>query len=404
MTLVSVIMPVFNGAGFIAEAIQSVLRQTMQDWELIVVNDGSSDNTEEVVLRVLDSRVRYLAQTNQGVSVARNAGIHLAQGSYLSFLDADDTWHSEFLEHCLAVLSSRTDLAGVYTYYQLMAEDSSLLPQVGGRIALPSEFRDALVETNLFVIHAAVTRTCVVREVGCFDPALACAEDWDLWVRIAEHHQMAGIPQPLAYYRVSEGSASSDPMRTHMNHRTFFEKHYGPIHGDPATWTEAKRRAFGFNSWFSGLEFVKQARFDEGWMLLVEAFSTWPALLARSDTFYELLCGDQPRGYRGQAHQLNLEANSQQIQARLNRFFAHANVEIREMQQTAFGQLHLASAVLADQAGDWQAARRHIFTAIKYDPSLLVSYPVMRRTLKLCAGRTLVTFTRSLLPADRLPT
>ena len=402
MAIVSVIMPVFNGAGSITEAIQCVLQQTWQDWELIVVNDGSSDNTEEIVLQVADPRVQYLAQTNQGVSAARNAGIHLAQGTYLSFLDADDTWHPEFLERCLTALSKRRDLAGVYTFYQLMDAHGALLPQVGGHIVPAAAFRDALVEENLFAIHAAMTRADVVREVGLFDPTLACAEDWDLWFRIAQHHQMAGIPEPLAYYRVSKDSASSDPARAHLNHRAFFEKHYGPIQGDPATWDEVNRRAYGFIFRLSGLEFVKQGRFEEGWALLAEAFSAWPALLARSDTFYELLCGDQPRGYRGQAHSLDLEANTKQVLARLDRFFSDTNAEITALQGTAYGQAYLASAMLADQAGNWPDARRHIFQGIKYDPRLLASYPVIRRTLKLGAGRTLVNFSRTLLRADKL--
>jgi glycosyltransferase involved in cell wall biosynthesis len=395
-------MPAYNAARFLEAAIASVLAQTLHDWELIVVNDGSFDNTEEVVLRVLDSRVKCLAQTNQGVSAARNAGIHLAQGTYLSFLDADDAWHPEFLERCLAVLSKRPDLAGVYTYYQVMDMHGTLLPQIGGHVVPAEEFREALVEENLFAIHAAVTRTSVVREAGLFDPALACAEDWDLWFRIAEHHQMVGIPEPLAYYRVSEDSASSDPARTHMNHRIFFEKHHGPIHGDAATWNEAKRRAYGFNFRLSGLEFVKQGRFEEGWQLLTKAFSAWPALLTRSDTFYEVLCGDQPRGYRGQADELDLKANSWQVLAHLNLFFSHANPDVAALRRAAYGQMYLVSAMLADQAGDWSDARYRILQAIKYDPRLLASYPVVRRAIKLFAGQTLVKFAQTLVSPNTL--
>ncbi|MEM4724269.1 MAG: glycosyltransferase family A protein, partial [Candidatus Hadarchaeum sp.] len=113
MSSVSVIIPCYNHGHYLPCAVNSVMAQTFADWEAIIVDDGSTDNTREVAAQFTDSRVRYIYQDNRGLAAARNTGIRAAQGEYLAFLDADDEWEPTFLEACVAALSQQPALAAV---------------------------------------------------------------------------------------------------------------------------------------------------------------------------------------------------------------------------------------------------------------------------------------------------
>jgi glycosyltransferase involved in cell wall biosynthesis len=111
----SVIIPAYNYGAFVGEAVESVQRQTIGDFEIIVIDDGSTDDTAEVVSRIRDSRLRYIRTENRGIGAARNEGLRHAQGQFIAFLDADDRWRPEKLEHQLAIMLSEPDVAAVFT-------------------------------------------------------------------------------------------------------------------------------------------------------------------------------------------------------------------------------------------------------------------------------------------------
>src|SRR5437867_1216291 len=167
MPRISVIMPVYNGEAFIAEAIRSVIAQTYACWELIVVDDGSIDNTRQVVSGFTDQRIAYISQENQGLAAARNTGIQHSKGEYLAFLDHDDLWAPTFLERCVSALQlvGSGHLVGVYTSYVHIAEDGGPLPQAGCTIAPPAQLYMRLLEGGLFPPHAALTRATAVKAV-----------------------------------------------------------------------------------------------------------------------------------------------------------------------------------------------------------------------------------------------
>jgi teichuronic acid biosynthesis glycosyltransferase TuaG len=207
--LVSTITPSYNAEGYIAEAIGSVLGQTHHDWELIVVDDGSTDGTASVVKEFSDEdpRVRYLYRKNGGQAAARNTGIRAARGDLVAFLDADDLWLPERLEAQLAVMEE-TGVDLVYTDGFIFSEDGS--ESVTERFhILPGAARGVEMFRTLFTSNRIGTLSVLVKRsaldaVGLFDEdrAYQNCEDYDLWLRLARRGaSFYGMPEKLVRYR-----------------------------------------------------------------------------------------------------------------------------------------------------------------------------------------------------------
>jgi len=383
---VSVIIPCYNHARYLPDAIGSVQAQSITDWEIIVVDDGSTDNTRDTVARFADgNRVRYLYQANAGLAGARNTGTREALGAYLVYLDADDELEPRFLEVCLRAVENNQALAGVYTLNSFIDDKGAVLPQRGGEVVAPSKFRARNLEGGFFAVHAALVHAAIVREVGLFDTRLTSEEDWDLWLRLADRYEMEGIAQPLARYRVYPGSMSTNALRMHTNRIVVLSKYFGSPEGDPATWSKDKRSAFGFAYRATAFGMVQQAQAEEGWKWLTQAVLIWPSLLQRVDTFYELIVGNRPSGYRGQVRYPTIEQNGAEVLNWLSDVCTH-HLVIRSFQRDAYANIQIALGLLCEQAGEWAPARHHFYRAIGTQPKRVVSYPLLRRLLKLHIG------------------
>ena len=216
---VSIVMPCHNAAVHLPTSVGSVLAQTFPDWELIAVDDGSVDDTPAWLQAQDDPRIRVRTQPNQGVSAARNAGLAMAQGRYLAFLDADDSWHPGFLEKMAAALEARPDAALAYCGWQNLG-----LPGERGQPFVPPDYEDAAKAETLFggcrwPIHAALVRREAVLAAGGFDPVLKNAEDYALWLRVATAAPIVRVPEPLAFYHFHTGAqASSNRGRAALHH------------------------------------------------------------------------------------------------------------------------------------------------------------------------------------------
>lgn len=207
---VSVVIPCFNYGRFLRDAVASIRSQTFTDHEIIVVDDGSTDDTEAVA-HELGTALRYLRQPNQGPSAARNTGIAAARGRYIGFLDADDTWHSEKLAQQVPILEGRPEVVLVYT-------DSTYFEGATGREVGRHRERFAhpdgrvlgrLVEAGNFIPSPTpLVRRTTLEQVGGFDATLRSSEDWDLWVRLAARGELAYVDEPLARYRLHGAQAS----------------------------------------------------------------------------------------------------------------------------------------------------------------------------------------------------
>jgi len=205
MPRVSVIIPTYNRRAYVQEAIDSVLAQTCTDYEIIVVDDGSTDGTGEVLRERYGSLVVYAWQENQGVSAARNAAIRACTGEFVALLDSDDLWLPRKLERQMAAFEQHPDTALVYSFGAEIDEKGFELGS-GGHLGqdLPEPDRpfESLLQGCWIPALTAVFRRECLTDVGYFDEGLVGAADWDMWLKIAERWPVVCVPEVLARYRV----------------------------------------------------------------------------------------------------------------------------------------------------------------------------------------------------------
>jgi glycosyltransferase involved in cell wall biosynthesis len=219
-------MPAYNSQATIGSAIESVLRQTRADFELIIVDDGSTDETASRVQPFLrDARVRLISQRNLGLAAARNTAIANARGKYISLLDSDDLWLPDYLETMAATLDADATAAVAYTNHAWVLDDATrkirrakLVKAVSPRHPAVSEppprFFRALLEFGNFVFVGTTIQRWVFEKVGIFRVGIEGVEDYELWLRIASRgYWFAHCPLKLAIYREKPGQMSSDPRK-----------------------------------------------------------------------------------------------------------------------------------------------------------------------------------------------
>ena len=208
--LVSVIIPSYNMARYLPKSVASALAQTYANFEVVIVDDGSSDNTSEVVRQWADDpRVRVHRQANGGLSHARNQGIAHSSGPYIALLDADDIWMPHKLSLQMALFKDRPQVGVVFSNYERMNDNEEFMPmgptamyrgKVSGRL---------LIENFVPASSAVVRRTCFER-CGGFEVALKTGEDYEMWLRLSAHTEFDFVPEALMRYRIWGGSMSRD--------------------------------------------------------------------------------------------------------------------------------------------------------------------------------------------------
>lgn len=268
---VSVVIPAYNAAWCVARAIDSVLAQGFRDFELIVVDDGSTDGTAAVLSRYGDA-LRVLSKMNGGLSSARNAGIRAARGRYVAFLDADDWWLADKLERQVALMEARPELAFCSAAARIEDPAGKSLGEwrCGGG---PGTALEAIFTVNAFVAgsgSAVLARRDALDQTGGFDEKLRSLEDIDMWMRLAAVGDYACIADPLAIIlkRPDSMSGNLDVMRNaaitvmrknrHLlppGKRGAFWRHaYAGMLSDYAKWAwRAQRRGRAFGDALTGL-------------------------------------------------------------------------------------------------------------------------------------------------------
>lgn len=212
MPLISVIIPVYNGANTIRETVLSVLNQTITDFEIIIINDGSQDATLEIVARIPDPRITIFSFPNAGLAVSRNRGIDRANGDYLAFLDADDLWATNKLEAQLAALKAHPEAAVAYSWTDCIDEQGQFLRQSAHATASGNVQANLLLANFISSGSNIFVRKQAVLEIGGFDESLSNAQDWDLWLRLASRYEFVPVPETQVFYRVSTHSMSRNVL------------------------------------------------------------------------------------------------------------------------------------------------------------------------------------------------
>lgn len=210
--VVSIIIPTYNCALYIAETIASVLNQSFKHIELIVVDDGSTDDTRKIVASI-DGPIRLVTQSNAGVCVARNRGIREAAGKYICLMDHDDYWFPHKLDRQINILDQQPEIGVVYSSFILWHRDNDT-----GKFPAPSSFdleaypEDIDPEFSGWIYHqflldcwmltsSAMFRSDIFSQCGLFDESLPYSEDWDLWLRISRRYPFVQLRRPTTLYR-----------------------------------------------------------------------------------------------------------------------------------------------------------------------------------------------------------
>jgi len=264
MPKVSVVIPTYNSAALVREAIQSALNQTYSDFEVIVVDDGSRDNTESVV-RSFGDKVCYVKQDNRGAGAARNHGIIRSQGKYVAFLDADDLWLPGKLAEQIPLLDRDPEIGLVYSDWAVVAEKGKAEPSyLTNRPAVSGYVFDELVQWGFILTSGTVVRRSCLDDVGCFDESLSIAQDFDLWIRICYRWKIALVNKPLVIKRNRDGNLSSNLLKTAAERIVLFEKALRKFPDMTPRSRRVVRRQVALNYWDVGYHHFER-------MLLKEA-------------------------------------------------------------------------------------------------------------------------------------
>lgn len=207
--LVSIIMPVYNGEAFLSEAIDSVLSQTYKNFELIIINDGSTDKSEKIIKSYSDPRIVFISQKNKGLSRACNKGIGIAKGKYVARQDDDDISLPHRLEKQVWYLEANTNVGLVGTNFKAIGRNGDTINHTNV-FTKDKDIRPALIFSNQFGHGSIMVRKSIIKKAGCYDPAYRIAQDYDLWVRISKICEVSNLKECLYLWRqVGEGLSTS---------------------------------------------------------------------------------------------------------------------------------------------------------------------------------------------------
>lgn len=272
--LVTVVIPTFNYGRFVAAAVESVLAQSYRNLEIVVVDDGSTDDTRDRLAPYMD-RIRYIHQNNQGLSAARNTGIRAAKGELIALLDSDDLWHPRKLEIQVAYMSAHADVGLLAADHRRFVEGPGPeLPIPDAIAARPVSIRQMVVRSH-FVPSGVVVRTECFRRVGLFDADLRSVEDRDMWLRIAAHFPVAILETPLWWWRQHAGSMTTAVRRMEENRSKCLRKAFATNPELRGAWA-LRLQAYSYAARTSAYGYDAAGQHLRGLSRVARSFLLWP--------------------------------------------------------------------------------------------------------------------------------
>ena len=368
MPTVSTIVPAYNQGHYLEEAIRSVLTQSYGDFEIVVVDDGSTDDTAHVAKSFAhDSRLRYIRQENRGLSAARNTGIRHATGKFLTYLDSDDLFLPEKLHFLLSVVEARPELGFVAGQAILIDETGQSRGEVFDR-GLPQNTAELLLGNPLHVGSVLVRREWQER-VGFFDESLRSYEDWDLWLRLARAGcPMAWVPHPVSLYRFHRKQMTR--ISKQMTTATFavLDKTYRDPQL-PEHWQSLRTKAYSRAYLRAAAQAYSAEVLDEAKVCMAKAVHLDPQL-----------CADQGENLAGLIAGWANHAKTQDPLIFLRRIYDHLPVELENLRRRreldlARQALHLAFA--AHQRRDYRASVSTLWYLFVHWPKRLLNRGVL---------------------------
>jgi hypothetical protein len=364
--LASVIIPNHNHAGYVGEAIGSVLAQEYRNIEVIVVDDGSTDDSLAVIRRFAD-RVRVVEQSQHGLSAARNRGIREARGSYVCFLDADDLYEPSFLSFMIPFLEGDAEADGAYCAYRFVDSRNTPLPERSGRVVPPAQVHQALLRGNFLVPEAVLLRRSCLAEGDLFDESLRACEDWDLWLRLSRRRRLIGAQRLLTRHRVLPGSMSADPELMLHSRKAVLDKYFAQ---ETRAGMQERESAYGRAHLRATVEFLQQGAEEQAHLSFRRMAEISPPLLEEIETYYELGCGDQAKGFRGCWEGLDVERSAARVLEFLHMLFDGADRSERRPQACAHA--YFALGLLAYGNGEFRRATSFFVRGALISPEIVL--------------------------------
>lgn len=374
--LVSVIIPTYNHARFVVQAVQSVLAQTYPHVEIIVVDDGSTDETTQV-LEPLAGRIRVATQTNAGVAAARNHGFALAQGQYLTFLDADDLFLPQKLARDVALLEADPAVGVAYCSWFYVAEDGEqvlgeLRPRKQGHL-----LEDLLLRRFHCVPGAATIRRTALEQVGLFDGRCPAAADTDLWVRLAyAGYPFASEEEPLFRYRSVPGSMSRQLAGQEKDEFTRLDTFFAR----PDLRAEVRAlqpQAYAILFYEYAGKYFHLGDVAKGRDYIEQATKLCPSLAQDADWLVEWLA----------AYALSPGvADARQLIDTVLTHLPPSATTLARLRRRLYGQVHLAAAFQAYHNHQYQRIRPHLLPAIFWYPRALLNRGFLRIMYQAIVG------------------
>jgi glycosyltransferase involved in cell wall biosynthesis len=279
--LVSVVIPTFNYGHFITEALESVFSQTYPHFEVIVVDDGSTDDTREK-LEPFRKRIQYIYKKNGGLSAARNTGIEASRPNLVALLDSDDLWHPKKLEIQVGFLKKHPEIAllGSGAIRDMLSGWPSIEDvnsQLGKAVTLPE-----LVIRSHFAPSSVIIRRECLNKVGLFDTDLRAVEDRDMWIRIASCYEVSKLQVPLVYYRVHNGNMSLAAGRMEENELKVLRKAFANIQTLRGRFL-LRQKAFSYAAFSAAYMYGAGGNRLRSLTKMLRSFMLWPLPYHRAD-------------------------------------------------------------------------------------------------------------------------
>jgi glycosyltransferase involved in cell wall biosynthesis len=273
---ISVIIPTYNAMSYLPEAVDSVLRQTFRDFELIIIDDGSNDHTVEWVSSLTDLRIKLITQENQGSAAARNRGIAIAKGKYIALLDADDLWEANKLAKQVDFLDAHSSIGLVDTSVVLVNENCKST----GKVVTSKAEGDVWKNLVQFQPVCSCDSTPLIRrecfdKVGLFDRDLMFLEDLDWWIRLASRYQFGAIKEPLVKYRQHSGSKSTNCQETLQAFHKIIEKAFESA---PTELLYLRDRGYGRINLYLAWRALSNKNYDQVKQFCTSAIAHYPQL------------------------------------------------------------------------------------------------------------------------------
>lgn len=366
MALVSIIIPTFNRAHWLQTTIPNILQQRDAEWELLVVDDGSTDTTAQLVQSVTDPRVRYIYHEHGERSPARNFGLQQARGEFVLFADDDDLLHPDFLSRARQV-QAKTHAGVVHAGIRLIDAKGNFLPQAP---TIPSAHQDilrALLVENFGLASALVKRDWVER-VGGFDETLTAAEDWDLWIRLAaENCVFAPVPEALIYYRMHDANTVQNWLHMESHGRLVLMR---ALERYAARTAPYRQNALARQQFRHAIQRSVHRDIPGAIQCLSDGFRIYPPLCQEPAVYYQAFCSTQPRGYEGTDQFIDLEIGAALVFGALaNAFHDTSSSELNAMRSKAYALAHETLARLYYKRRELKPARQHFWRALQIQPS-----------------------------------